>query len=320
MSNTASTLLTVSGYFLLVVIGAWTGSRRAIRSRSFTWLGTVQTVFLLIIILSLGIQLGANEEVSASLNVIGLSALIIAGLAMSGSILFLICLRVFFLRLDRRVLQRSTNADPQAAEDPPIDSSLTWMITAAVLIGFAFGHWLLPFEIASRCGGIVTFGLDVMLFLVGLDLGRQGEAVSSVRAAGAGALMIPAAVVSGSLLFGALSGLFLPFSPRETTAVAAGMGWYSLAPTLLAPYSLKLSAVAFLANVLREIFSILLIPVIAQRLGFLECVAAAGATAMDTVLPVIVRATNRRMTIYAFASGLICSLLVPLLVPLIAGI
>ena len=166
----------------------------------------------------------------------------------------------------------------------------------------------------------MTFGLDVMLFLVGLDLGRQGEAVSSVRAAGAGALMIPAAVVSGSLLFGALSGLFLPFSPRETTAVAAGMGWYSLAPTLLAPYSLKLSAVAFLANVLREILSILLIPVIAQRLGFLECVAAAGATAMDTVLPVIVRATNRRMTIYAFASGLICSLLVPLLVPLIAGI
>ena len=46
----------------------------------------------------------------------------------------------------------------------------------------------------------------------------------------------------------------------------------------------------------------------------------ACATAMDTVLPVIVRATSRRMTVYAFASGLVCSLLVPLLVPLIAGI
>ena len=159
-----------------------------------------------------------------------------------------------------------------------------------------------------------------MLFLVGLDLGRQGETVSSIRSAGVGALLIPAAVVLGSLLFGALAGSFLPFLPRETAAAAAGMGWYSLAPTLLAPYSLKLSAVAFLANVLREILSILLIPTIARRLGYLECVSAAGATAMDTVLPVIVRATSRRMTVYAFASGLICSLLVPLLVPLLAGI
>ena len=65
---------------------------------------------------------------------------------------------------------------------------------------------------------------------------------------------------------------------------------------------------------------ILLIPAISRRLGFLECVAAAGATAMDTVLPVIVRSTSRRMTIYAFVSGLVCSLLVPLLVPMIAGI
>ena len=320
MSQTISTIITVTGYFALVAIGAFLGSRKSVRSRSVSWLSPLQMGLLLIIILALGIQLGANEEVSASLDVIGIAALVIALFAMAGSVLFLLLLRVFVLRMDRKAESHDESAQRSSQEETTADRSLTWLISAAVVIGFLFGRWLLPSTVSNRCGSVVTLGLDAMLFLVGLDLGRQGEAVSSIRAAGARALFIPAAVISGSLLFGALAAAFLPFAPRDTAAVAAGMGWYSLAPTLLAPYSLKLSAVAFLANVLREILSILLIPVIARRLGFLECVAAAGATAMDTVLPVIVRSTSRRMTIYAFASGLLCSLLVPLLVPLIAGI
>ena len=141
-----------------------------------------------------------------------------------------------------------------------------------------------------------------------------------LRNAGLRPLLLPLAVVAGSLSFGALTALVLPFAPRETAAVSAGMGWYSLAPSLIAPYSLKLSAVAFLANILRELLSILLIPVIARRLGYLESIAIAGATAMDTLLPVILKSTNRHATVYAFASGQICSLLVPLLVPLLVGI
>ena len=38
---------------------------------------------------------------------------------------------------------------------------------------------------------------------------------------------------------------------------------------------------------------------------------------MDTVLPVVIGATHERITIYSFASGVILSLLVPVLVPLI---
>ena len=38
---------------------------------------------------------------------------------------------------------------------------------------------------------------------------------------------------------------------------------------------------------------------------------------MDTVLPVVVGATDERITIYSFASGVVLSLLVPVLVPLI---
>lgn len=320
MGLSSSTLPTIAGYLALLVLGAWTGSRRFVRSRSLEWLGAVQTVILLAIILALGVQLGANEEVTASLAAIGVSALLIALLAMTGSVLCLLLLRRFVLRLDRYAAAPGAENDAAAAEEDRADDRLTWYISAAVILGYGLGRWLLPGAAAAGCGRVVTLGLDLMLFLIGLDLGRHGEALSSLKTVGLKPLLVPTAVVVGSLTFGALAGLVLPFTSRDTAAVAAGMGWYSLAPTILARHSLKLSAMAFFANVLREILSILFIPSIARRLGFLECVAVAGATAMDTVMPVILSSTSRRITVYTFVSGLVCSLLVPVLIPLVAGI
>ena len=117
-----------------------------------------------------------------------------------------------------------------------------------------------------------------------------------------------------------MAGLFLPLGIKDSMAAASGMGWYSLAPTLLAPYSLSVSAVAFLSNVMREIFSILFIPLVARYIGYVECAALPGAAAMDTVLPVVVGATHERITIYSFTSGVVLSLAVPILVPAIVAL
>ena len=77
---------------------------------------------------------------------------------------------------------------------------------------------------------------------------------------------------------------------------------------------------AFLSNVMREIFSILLVPVVARKIGYVECTALAGATAMDTLLPVVVGATHERITIYSFVSGVILSLAVPVMIPMIIAL
>ena len=103
-------------------------------------------------------------------------------------------------------------------------------------------------------------------------------------------------------------------------AASAGFGWYSLAPMLLADYSPSVSAVAFLSNVMREVFAIVLIPILARRVGYLECVGVAGATAMDTVLPVVVRATDERIAIYSFVSGVVLSFAVPVVVPAVVAL
>lgn len=314
MTQAASTLLSVAEYLFAVALGAVIGARPAVRAKPMRWLGALQTVVLLVIILSLGVSLGANEEVTNAIGTIGLTALTVTVFSMAGSLLCVWLLRRFVLRLDRCA---GVSGDSDRKAGGRADNRLTWYIVAAVVFGMLLGRFVLPKPVS---GVSITNWLILMLFLVGLDLGRQGDAIRSLRAAGAKPLLVPVAVIVGSLSFGVLASFLVPFAARETAAAAAGMGWYSLAPSLLASYSLKLSAVAFLANVLREILSILLVPVVARRIGYLESIALSGATAMDTLLPVLLKATDRRMTVYAFASGLVCSLLVPVLAPLMIGL
>ena len=152
------------------------------------------------------------------------------------------------------------------------------------------------------------------------DMGKQGTLISDIKAAGFQVLLVPVAVCAGTLVFAALAGLVLPLGIKDSMAAASGMGWYSLAPTLLAPYSLTVSATAFLSNIMHELFSIVAVPVVAKKLGYIEAVALPGATAMDTVLPVVVSATCDRMAIYSFASGVILSLSVPVLIPAIIAL
>ena len=322
MGATAGTLLNMGIYVVLMIVGAVIGARAIGRQRGAKWLVRLQTLALMVMILSLGVSLGGNDRVIASLGQIGLAAAVITVFAMTGSVLAVTALRRFVLHLDRYARPAGTaeEDDPSPAAGGKADNAMTWWIVAAVAAGMALGRFLLPPAALDVCGTVIDVGLYVLLFLVGMDMGRQGTILREVKAAGWRVLLIPGAVAAGTLAFAALAGLALPMGVKDAMASASGMGWYSLATTLLAPYSLEISAVAFLSNVMREVLAIILVPVVAKRVGYLECVALPGAAAMDTVLPVVVGATHQRVTLYSFTSGIVLSLLVPVLVPLIVAL
>lgn len=322
MSTAIGTLTSLGIYIGLVAVGAVIGSRPGVRSRPLTMLGKFQFLSLMILIVALGVKLGANDEVISSLGQIGLAALLVTVLAMAGSLLAVTLLRRFVLKLDRYGLPRGAadGSDSAGHEEGKADNSTTKWIVLAVVLGMLAGYFLIPDSIVAWCGTVIDFGLYLLLFLVGVDMGRQGTMLNDIKAAGFKVLLVPAAVVAGTFLFAALAGLVLPMGVKDAVAASAGFGWYSLAPTLLQSYSLSVSAVAFLSNVMREIFSIVAIPIVARRVGYVECVALAGATAMDTVLPVVVGATHERIAIYSFSSGVVLSLLVPVLVPAIVAL
>ena len=77
MQAALGTLTSLIGYTAAVAVGVFVGSRPAVRDRPLPWLGRLQLAALMILIVSLGVKLGADEEVIASLGQIGLSAFLI---------------------------------------------------------------------------------------------------------------------------------------------------------------------------------------------------------------------------------------------------
>ena len=193
-------------------------------------------------------------------------------------------------------------------------------VAAGILCGRFATEQLSLFQwIVENNGLLIDWGLYALLFFVGLDMGRNETVFTDMKKAGWKILLFPVASIVGTLLGAALVSVFFPYRVNECMAIAAGFGWYSLAPVLLAEYSSMISAICFLANVMRELLSFIFIPIVAKRVGYIETTSLAGAAAMDTCLAVTVRATHQRIVIYAIAGGMITGTLVPIIIPLLVS-
>ena len=104
MQQMSGTLLDLILYLALVALGAFLGSRPQIQSLPMPWLGRFQTAALLLLIVTLGAELGANEEIISSLGTIGLNALAVTLTSMVGSMLSVHALRKYLLKLTLRAV------------------------------------------------------------------------------------------------------------------------------------------------------------------------------------------------------------------------
>lgn len=160
----------------------------------------------------------------------------------------------------------------------------------------------------------------LLLFFVGIDIGINRSVFKKVQKIGFKILLIPSMMIVGSVSGAIFAGFLLGLPYNEAGAIGAGLGWYTLSSILLSNYSNELATLAFISNVVREIIGFMIIPIVATKIGFFEAIAPAGAAAMDTGLPIISRATNSETTILAFISGAICTISVPIIVPLILNL
>lgn len=197
---------------------------------------------------------------------------------------------------------------------------MTFKIILSVLFGIGGGYFFFDKSILPYTSSIVDLGLCLLLFFVGIDIGRNKEAFIKIKKMGIKLLLIPFMVIIGTLIGSCIGGFILGMPMNESSAIGAGFGWYTLSSILLVDYSSQLSALAFISNVVREILALMLIPIIAKYIGDLESIAPAGATAMDTSLPLISNCTNSQTTIIAFITGVILSASVPILVPILISL
>ncbi|SFT14600.1 lysine exporter LysO family protein [Sphingobacterium wenxiniae] len=163
---------------------------------------------------------------------------------------------------------------------------------------------------------ISTYVLYALMFLVGVTIGYDKELLRSLRKTNWRILFVPLATIVGTLGGVALVSMLLPqWTMAESMAVGSGFGYYSLSSIFITQYKgAALGTIALMSNIMREIIALLATPLLLRWFGRLAPISVAGATSMDTTLPIITQYSGRDYVLIAISHGIIVDLTVPFLV------
>lgn len=161
--------------------------------------------------------------------------------------------------------------------------------------------------------------LYMLMFLVGVGIGGDAHAWKVLKNANFKILLVPLAIVLGSLGGAALVAGFLGgISLQDVLAVSSGFGYYSLSSLYITGVRGEMmGTIALLSNIMREIFTLLMTPFLVRYSGPLAPIASGGATSMDTTLPIISLYSGKEFAVISLFSGIVLTVLVPFLVPFI---
>lgn len=264
--------------------------------------------WLLALLFAMGVSVTTDSTVISNIKALGFSALILAIFSILGSVVGLLLLNPLF---NGQGLEETT-------ENPGGESNNTFLyfVILALVMGSLSGLFL-PQHITNILESLVIYFLYLLLFSVGYDLYCNRHLLAFVKKLGFRILLIPLVIIIGSLSFTLPFFLLLPFNFGEVGAVVSGFGWYSLSSIIIgSTYSPTLGVVALLCNVFREVLAFIITPILPKFFPPLTVIAPAGATAMDTLLPLITKSGGSQYTVPALVSGIIISSSVYLLVPL----
>ncbi|WP_023269601.1 LysO family transporter [Acinetobacter gyllenbergii] len=183
----------------------------------------------------------------------------------------------------------------------------------------ALGVGILLGIVVNSAGLAISFNswylLLIFIFLIGIELAftQFDRSWLSWRI-----LLVPIAAFVGSCLAAIFNYFILSnhYSLNEVMALAQGYGWYSMSGILFTElHSAKLGGIALLTDLFREIFAILLMYCLGWRFPR-SAISSAGATSMDVTLAMVKQSCGTHYVPHAMMSGLILSLLAPLLISL----
>ena len=175
-------------------------------------------------------------------------------------------------------------------------------------------------------GGDVTMWILYALMLqVGIGIGSDERLKEILRTLSPRLLLLPCATIAGTLIATlVISFLLSRWTTAEVLAVGSGMGYYSLSSILITSLkepsigvvaAAELGTIALMANIFREIMTLVFAPLMVRWFSPLGPISAGGATSMDVTLPVITRFSGKDWVIVSIVHGIVVDFSVPFLVP-----
>lgn len=160
------------------------------------------------------------------------------------------------------------------------------------------------------------YALYVLTLFIGIGIGADKNSWEVLRKINYKIMLVPVSVVIGTLIGASVISFFIPgLKLKEVVAVSFGFGYYSLTSLYITEIAGEtLGVIALISNILREIFTLLLTPLLVKHFGKLAGIASGGATSMDTTLSIIVKYTGKEWGMLSLFSGIVLTLIVPFLV------
>ena len=180
---------------------------------------------------------------------------------------------------------------------------------------------LIPIDIVMD-SRISFYALCALMFSVGLSVGNDPQTLKNFRSLNPRLVFLPIMTILGTLAGSAAGSLILTHrSLTDCLAVGSGFGYYSLSSIFITEYKgAELGTIALLANISREILTLLAAPLLVRWFGNLAPISAGGATTMDTTLPIITRTAGQQFVVISIFHGFVVDFSVPFLVTLFCSI
>ena len=277
------------------------------------WLGHAINVLIWILLFLLGIEVGSNRELIRSLPTLGLEAGLLATGGTLGSVA---AARWLWKSLSKKDAGRHASAPARGGD------TLQALKGSGIIVGFFF------LGVCAGLSGRIPqawtaneasfYALCALMGCVGLNAGHQPETLHNFRSLHPRLAWLPLLTIAGTWAGSALVGLGLAHrSLTDCLAVGSGFGYYSLSSIFITEYKgAEMGTVALLANIVRELITLLGAPFLARWFGRLAPISAGGATTMDTTLPVIVQTSGQDLVIVSLFHGFTVDFSVPFLVTL----
>jgi uncharacterized membrane protein YbjE (DUF340 family) len=271
------------------------------------WANVLIKYSLFFLLLMLGTDIGINHALIAAIPRLGLVSLLICILSSAFSIgLCLVFSRV--LMPNGHDLQ--ANGEEEYRQALRREGIFILTVLTALLVGIAGGYFFLPPGIIVSQA--VTVALVVIYLSVGVGL-KEGLAGLKDSPHKFACLFLPLLITIGSVAGGLMAGGLLQGNYHVAAVIGGGVTYYSLTMAVVTQKAgVELGFVAFLANFFREVLTFFLTPWLA-RYSKIVPLALGGASTMDTTLAVMKRSLGEEYALVGFASGVILSIIVPVL-------
>ena len=189
------------------------------------------------------------------------------------------------------------------------------IIVGFFILGIAAGlSGMVPESIID--GDLTFYALCALLLCVGIGIGSDRNIVTKFKSLDVRMALLPLGTALGTFAGSLVVSFILSGrSPLDCLAVGSGFGYYSLSSIFITEYKgAELGTIALLANIIREMVTLLLSPVLAKAFGPLAPISSGGVTSMDTTLPIIIASSGEQYSAVSIFHGFILDFSIPFLV------